>query len=156
MGITKFDRKVCAKLAPEVVAELEDLGKRYGLTIVAKGGVFSDTAYTIKVELGVLETAGGISREQADFNTHCGMYYCKPEDYGKELTINREVVSLIGFAPSRTKYCIRVRKMNGETALFSENVLSKIGRGWEAHLKAVEPTVTELTPGELPKSLSRS
>lgn len=139
-AITKFDRQVCKAAEPEILAALEVVAQRYGLTVKGNGGNYSDTEWICKVQFAITKTADGKSKEQADFERMCNLFYCEKSDYGRTLTVNHEECALIGFALSRPKFPIRVRrKSDGVVRLTTSEILRKIGRQapWEKDEQAI-------------------
>lgn len=127
MKIDKFDKPVCNTLRKEVEAALLPFANKYGLTLSMRGGTYNDWSWLAKVEFKVKETAEGKSAEQAEFEKYCHQFSCKPQDYGRTLTINGKEFTLIGFALNRSKFTIKVKSLDtGKIHLFVESVLRQI------------------------------
>jgi hypothetical protein len=133
MSITRFDKAECKRLSPEVVAALQELAAKHGLTVQAEGGVFDALSYTLKLKFGVQSTTDGTPVEQAAWNQDCEQFYLSPADYRTKVeVITSKGVSpyeLIGFVLSRSKFCIRARSLEtAQVTLFTESVLRKVSR----------------------------
>lgn len=148
--ITKFDKKVCKHLMEKYLKVVETLAAADGLTVKPHGGNYTDTAWIAKFEFAVTKTAEGKSREQAEFEQLCHLFYCEKEDYGKELLINHAKYALIGFKPGAAKFNVMVRRLDGTVVLFNDKVLKQIGRMAPWEREDAKITVREIGPGEIP------
>jgi len=84
MKITRFDRTVCMNIGKAVTDALKPLEDKFGISFNRKGGAFSDTSYTMKIEMAVVAADGTVlSREAENFKKYCMMYNLEAEDLGK-------------------------------------------------------------------------
>lgn len=139
MKITQFDKQSCRTLAIAVEEALQKVAKEFGVSIKRKGGSYSPTNYTVKIEASIIGKGGiVISREAEDFKSYCQMYNLKPTDLGKTFTSDDGVKYKIkGLSTRSRKYPIIVKNLNnGKTFKFPERMVQRsLGR----KVKVVEP-----------------
>ena len=120
--ITQFTASVSNSLHDEAKSLLDALAEKHGCTVRRDGGSYELTRATLKF---VFEVKGEAA-ERLQFAKDCAFLGCKPEDYGRVATINREEYVLIGFALNRRAYPVKVRKVaTAKVSLFRDDVLRK-------------------------------
>ena len=143
--ITQFTAKISNSLQDEAKAVLKALAEKHGCTVRSGGGSYDLTKTTLKF---VFEVAGE-EAERLQFGKDCGLLGCKPEDYGRGATINKEEYMLVGFALNRRAFPVKVRKVRtAEVSLFREDVLPKYFHTGHSHAPI---EVKHIAPGRIPR-----
>lgn len=122
--ITTFDKSTCKTLAPDVVAALEAFAAARGLDVDYRGGAFTATEFTCKVQFKIKSTADGKTAEEADFARHCGIFGLKPEHYGQTFLTATGAYVLCGFALGASKMPIIGRRADGKRFKFMTAVVT--------------------------------
>lgn len=113
--IIGFNSTSCKDLGEIVAQTLDNLGKELGIKFNYKGGNFSPTSFTFKIQADVMNTAGVNEAQLQQFGQFAAMFGLLPEDYGKTVKIKRSIFKIIGIAPSSWKYPILVENIaNGK------------------------------------------
>lgn len=111
--IERLDRTACRLLSQKVENQLEALGKELGIKFTYKGGRFSDSNMTMKIEAALIQNGEAKSVEIEDFKTYAEIYGLKPDDLGKEITIGNNKYTIKGLKPRSKKYPIIGEKGDG-------------------------------------------
>jgi len=132
MKITQFDRKTCQMLGSAVEEALQQVSKNFGISINCKGGTFSSTNFTMKIEAAVIGQNGDIlSKEVENFKMYCGMYNLLPDDLGKSFKANDgNTYQIKGLTNRGGKFPIlAVNLTNGKTYKLPERMVQRgLGR----------------------------
>ncbi len=126
MKITKFDRPICRTVGEAVIEALKPLEHRFGISFNRKGGSFSDTSYTMKIEMAVVAQDGTVlSREAEDFKKYCGTYNLEVSDLGGIfVAMDGEKYRVKGLASRSHKYPILAERLsNGRTYKLGERTV---------------------------------
>ena len=103
--IKQFDRSELKRLDEEFDKHLEQIGKKFGIAIKRKGGSFSPTNFTFKVEASVIGEGGQVqTREAEDFKLHAWRYGLEPKDLNAHfLDFRGDEFEITGLATRRRK-----------------------------------------------------
>jgi hypothetical protein len=126
--ITHFDKMTCKVLSAEIVAALEAVARKHGLTVQPGGGTIGigGIDFTAKAIFKVTDTQSVQAAEKAEFAKYCGLYDLKPEAYGVEFDVKGVTYAVIGFANS-AKWPVKARRLtDGNTVQFTDRVLAKV------------------------------
>lgn len=108
-----FNKKEFTNFRGDVVEALEQVGKKYGLSISTGNIKYTDLDFTM--ELKAVKQEEGVNVEQEKFNRDCIYYSFTPEHYGVEFTIVAEIFRLVGFNLNKPKNnCNIVRVKDGK------------------------------------------
>lgn len=87
MAITYFDRATCKMLGKKVEEALAPLAKELGIRFDYRGGRFSNSAMTMKLDASTISVDGTVNSKEADtFKQMATFYGLKPEDLNAEFT----------------------------------------------------------------------
>lgn len=116
----KFDRSAANALTKEVLADLEALCKRHGLTVANKGGRFTASNFTLKLEFATKNEDGvAQTKEVSDWAVWCYQYGFKPEHLNQEFKHGSDTYVIHGVKTRSTKFpIIARRKDNGKLYKF--------------------------------------
>jgi len=132
MKITRFDRAVCMNIGKAVTDALKPLEDKFGISFNRKGGSFSDTSYTMKIEMAVVAADGTVlSREAEDFKRYCQLYNLEAEDLGKTFVADDGYIWRVKGLNSRSrKYPILAERIkDGKTFKLGQRMVQKgLGR----------------------------
>jgi hypothetical protein len=121
-----MDKKIASKVSAELEVVLKKFAEDHSMDVDTIGGSYSSMGGTFTPKVIFKEKKiGGIDRDIALFNEQCDMYDLKPEDYGRPLTSHTgEIYKLVGFMPSRPKFCLVGKNNNGKRMLFIRSMIS--------------------------------
>ena len=138
-----FDKATCRAVSDAAVEALQDVAKRFGLTVERRSGSYTDQTFTAKFEFKAV-AKDGTDAEQATFNQYCGLFNLEPSDFGKTFTVNREVWTFAGLRMKRSKYPILARNVvTGKITLFTQDVVDRYLDAQKRERAKVTPIVTE-------------
>ena len=102
--IKSFDRSTCRDVSAAVEEALRPLGERLGLTFRPKGGSFSGTSYTLKLEAVAGSDDGApTGREAEAFALYATRYGLTPDDLGRTFMVGGQEHRLVGCSPRAYK-----------------------------------------------------
>lgn len=117
--ITEFNRKTCCSVSEQIEAHLAGLADELGIKITSKGGSYSDTSYTLKIECATISEDGQVqTKEATDFALYASRYGLEADDLGKTFTRSGDLYTIVGCKPRSRKYPILVRKSGGKLIKF--------------------------------------
>jgi len=92
--------------------------KLYDVTIEPGSIKYTNSSFTLKVEVKKNNVGNGLSADEADFKLSCRHYGLQPDDFGKTVKVNtskfgRIDATICGIAPRRRKYPIKVVTPSG-------------------------------------------
>ncbi len=87
MKIKKLNKQICQEIGREIERKLSGVAKMFGVNVKVRGGKFSLTSLTQKIEISIIDVDGNIlSQASDDFKRYCSQYNLKPDDLGKTFT----------------------------------------------------------------------
>jgi hypothetical protein len=118
--ITRFDSTTIRLLKAEIVAALQPIATKYGISIDDTGkGSFSPQNYRFSLEAAVKNEQGETLTSEAAYFKQCAhLYGLLPDDLGKEFVNRRSVFTIIGAAAQSYRYPILCRNQNGKVYKF--------------------------------------
>lgn len=111
--INKFDKVICRKLGEAIIEAMKKIEDEYGVHFERKGGSFSETNYTLKLEASVVSQDGIVlSREAEEFKRYCQLYNLETEDLGRTFkdTTGTEW-KVVGLSSRSNKYPIMAKRI---------------------------------------------
>lgn len=82
--ITTFTPAVCRDLSEQIAAKLSELGDELGVSFTLRGGSYTATSYTPKIEVAIVAADGTVGSREADaFKLFAAMYGLSPNDLGR-------------------------------------------------------------------------
>lgn len=125
MTIKRFDRQICKKFSDELSAELTKLATKYGVKVIMKGGKFSETTFTPKIEFATIAENGQVCNSEAeDFKHYAAMYGVDPTSLGKFVTMQGKTYKVVGLRVKAHKKPI-VFEHGGKTFTGSADILKR-------------------------------
>lgn len=113
--ITQWNSKLCNLVSKEIAESLSEIEEKYGVVITAKGGSYSHSAYTMKLEVATTSSDGEANtKEASDFKMYALAYGFKQEHLNEEVIVNGSKVIIKGLKPRSHKYPVIGEKNNGE------------------------------------------
>ena len=123
--IHQFNKTTCRIVSDAAVEALQEVAKRFGLTIGRKAGSYTDLTFKVGIEFRAV-AKDGTDAEQATFNQYCGMFGLEPSDFGQRFVANNEVWAFAGLRMKRSKYPILARNvLTGKQTLFTQDVVDR-------------------------------
>jgi hypothetical protein len=104
--ITTFDRKTARDLSDEVVAALQAVAVRNGLTVEAAGGTLG-VEFTMKLKWGIV----GVDKGKADFEQYAAAFGLEPSDHGKTFAAQGRTFEITGLKLGASKRPVLVREV---------------------------------------------
>lgn len=101
-----FNRSGHAQLSTEIVAELEALGAKHGLTFKASGGAIGATDLTFKIVAATADIFAIEQQARSKIDVYGRGYGLQGSDYGLVFTSNGKRFKFTGVSPSRPKFPI--------------------------------------------------
>ncbi|MFA5419525.1 MAG: hypothetical protein WC341_13825 [Bacteroidales bacterium] len=99
-----MDRAKIRLIRAAVEAALKPFAEKNKLVITLPGNsTFSHNSVHFKIEVTEMGKNGETPGQQ-DFNTYCGLYGLKPEDFGQVFTSGTRQFKLVEICPNRPKY----------------------------------------------------
>lgn len=106
---------------------MEDLAKKYNITLTAGNISYDNSTFTIKVE-GKRNDIDVAKVQYMEALTYMKHYGFTEDDYQKEFVLNNKRYSIIGFKPGN-KYDVITKRYDGKQfAMVSSGVLRALGR----------------------------
>lgn len=120
--ITTIDRTTCRLLAERIEAALKPIADELGVVITAKGGSFTSSQYTCKVEVATVGDDGAVKTRAADaFKQLASLYGMAPDDLGKTFRVNRKTYTIVGLATRRRARPVIAKDADGREYVFAVN-----------------------------------
>lgn len=120
MKITHFDRPTIRMLKAEIVAALQGIADKYGISIIDTGkGSFSAQNYRFSLEAATNSDDGEALTHEATYFQRCAhLYGLSPDDLGREFINRRSTFKIIGAAAQSYRYPILCKNQNGKVYKF--------------------------------------
>ena len=106
---------------------MEELAKKYNITLTPGGITYDNNTFTIKVE-GKRNDIDVVKAQYMESLNYMKYYGFTEDDYQKEFVSNGKRYSIIGFKPGN-KYNVVVKRYDGKQfAMVGSGVLKALGR----------------------------
>lgn len=131
--ITTIDKAACIVIAREAEVALQEVAKKFGLTIKMSGGKYDPSVgtYAPKVEFAV-EGADMANFAQSVhlLRSNRVRTWLTADDYGVEFTVKGETYKLVGIHLNRPKFPLECKIVGTEKSLLltEEGVMRALGR----------------------------
>ena len=142
MKIDQFDKPTCLILGAAISDALQTVANEFGVSIKRKGGSYSSTNLTIKLEAAVIGVNGVVlSKEVENFQRYCKSYNLEPTDLGETVYIDGIRYKISGLSPRSRKFPVLAKSLkNGKTYKFPERTVRKaLGRKVEKEIPPWTP-----------------
>jgi hypothetical protein len=125
--ILHFDKKNVRDLQTAAIPALAEVAQQFGLKVVAAGGAIDDVKTMLKFEFSVADAAAQETAEIKAFNLTCYVFDLEPRHYKTRFASRGIDYELVGFAPRRSKFPIRARRIgDSKVVLFHTEILDRI------------------------------
>ena len=145
--ITNIDRDTCRLLASEIEAAVQAVATKHGVQIKAKGGSFTDTSYTMKLEVAVLGDGGvAVTQERTSFLRLAGLYGMKPEWIDQSFVHGRDKFIIVGLNTRKSKRPVLCKSTaNGKTYIFEATTVARLMNAQGVTVAVVDKTSAAAT-----------
>ena len=128
MEFKEINREACSLISEQVVEELKNLEKKYGIKFEAAGGNFTKTNYTMKLSASIVESGKVLTRESEAFKKNAHLYGFKSTDLGRQFLKNNTIYKITGLNTRGRKFKILGERMlDGVAMKFTvDSVLSAL------------------------------
>jgi len=93
----RMDRNKAQTIEREMLVLLKPLEAKYGVNVQMRGGKFSDTCLTAKVEIAEKGSSGEVlNREATELRDYAESYNLPKDAYGKKVRVGQVEYTLIG------------------------------------------------------------
>lgn len=122
MQVTSFDKPTCRAISEAAAAALQEVAKKFGVSIERGGGTFEEGKYTMRFHVAIGGDAGeAIARK--NFAACCKMYQLDPEDFGRVFTVKGVEYKVTGINMKSHKFPIAVQILKtGQAGGFAASV----------------------------------
>lgn len=95
--INMFDRSACEVLRKEMDFAIQNIANKFGISIRTGNGKFTDTTFTLKIEMACVSENGEVSSKEAEeFKMLANSWGMKPEDLHKTIIIHGTSYQITG------------------------------------------------------------
>ena len=113
--MTHIDRHVLKLIASDIETALQDVSKKYHVDIKYKGGSFTPTNATLKLEINpISDTGETVTSEASDFKLYAPMFGLNPDDLGKSFVSNFQTYTIIGLKKKSHTYPVLCKRSDGK------------------------------------------
>lgn len=139
MKITNIDKTTAIMVGNRVEEALAALGEELGLKFQLGRGTFSADKLDLKLIIAVDDPEVKEEAARREFNLYCDAYGLDASDYGRAFGFPGQRYRLIGFAPKRSKWPIRVEALDqgGKILLLQMMAVNSIKAARPADWKAL-------------------
>ena len=110
-------------LRAELDAALQAVAEKHGVSIRAGNASFDALHANFKVEVKVLQTASGVSGDEAEFRRYAGMVGLQPDVYGKTFVSNGSTFTVSGLSLKSRRMPVLARREDGKVYKFPVNIV---------------------------------
>jgi len=116
-----LDRPAVKLIADDIMEALKAVAAKHNIVFSYKGGNFTASNCTYKVEAAVVGESGAVaSREYEQYKQYCNMYNLKPEWLDQTFKLAGDTFTIIGLNPRKHKNPVLCKKAsNGKTYIFT-------------------------------------
>lgn len=141
MSETKITAKMLGQVRPELNAAVEEVAKKYGITIRFGNARFTDLNATFTVDVGIAPSAE-FDPAKALWDQHCKSLGLTPEDFGKEFCFIGEKVPyrICGYNPKGRTNNILIRRVSDGKEFLTNALSVKTSLGINIQQVAPPPT----------------
>lgn len=107
------------QIAAEMMAGLQAVAAKHGLTVKVKGGTFGNGTFTPKVEFAEAGAA------EADFVRYAPSFGLQASTFGKKFTYAGKTYTVTGLNLSARKRPVQVVSMGGKTYMFPAAIVAQ-------------------------------
>jgi hypothetical protein len=119
-----MDRNKARLIENEMSVLLKPLEEKYGVNVQMRGGKFSDTCLTAKVEIAEKGTSGEVlNREATELRDHAELFNLPKDAYGKKVRVGTNEYTLIGINPRCWKAPLLGKRHDGKVYKLTINLV---------------------------------
>lgn len=119
MKVDQFDRGILSAIDADVIEALKPVAEKYGIDISKGRGTFSNTNFTMKIEMSVVGDDGNaVTKEVRDYQSYAHLYDLSPEWLGKTFMNNGREFKICGLSMKAKKYPV-LAECDGDTYKFT-------------------------------------
>jgi hypothetical protein len=111
--MASIDKNVLKSLRTLGNEALKEVGEKLGVTIKLGNATYAPdgSSATMKLEINAIREDGK-SPAQVQFEKVCAIYGLKPEDFGREVTVNGERFTIAGLNTKAPKNCVNIKRVS--------------------------------------------
>lgn len=115
-----FDRTNARSITNEMLEALKGVATKHGIQFSVKGGNFSGSSLTCKIEAAIIGASGvAETRERKDFVTFAESYGLKAEWLDKTFVHGTDTFTIVGLSTRKSKNPVLCKNSsNGKTYVF--------------------------------------
>jgi hypothetical protein len=116
--ITQFDKVTCKAIQDEMVAALQAVAQRHGLTVRGHGGTIGALDFVAKVRFEINDPAAATAAAKTEWDQYCSLFNLKPEHFGQSFKYGAGLYTICGLALGRSKKPIKAKSFAGKMYVF--------------------------------------
>ena len=116
-----IDVKLLEEFKGDFKKLIKELENKYELVIELGTIHYSSNSFSVKIE--AKEGSDKDDVLEREFRTYCYKYGLKPSDYGRQVYVGAKKYTIVGIAPSRSKYPIILEDSTGKRVLCTVGAL---------------------------------
>jgi hypothetical protein len=114
-----ISKTTCAQVTAAARIALEDVAKRYGLTVQVGGGSYDELSFRPKVEFKVADA------DRAEFERFAKLVGLEPSDFGATFSSNGNTFTVAGINLRASRFPVNVRRADGKMFKMPEATVAK-------------------------------
>lgn len=114
MKIKQLDKHILRLIETDMDIALKSVGEKYGVKIAYKGGSFTPTNATLRMEVSTISSSGeAISADVQTYKTLAGLYGLDPKMLNSKVTYNGSIYTITGLNPRRHRFPLTAIRQDG-------------------------------------------
>jgi len=128
-----MDKQLAKQLGQEIQQALQSIAEEHNLVIEYRGGTFDPNEGWYKPKL-ILKSKeiGGVDRNKAIWDENAEIWGLQKDDLGETFQYKGATWTIIGLAPSRSKFPVIVQNQSGKKMVYTvelvNELLGRLGR----------------------------
>lgn len=120
-----LDRSTAGEISKDVMEALKAVALKHGVQFTQKGGSFSPTSLTLRIEAAVIGDGGvAETRERKAFSMWAGNYQLKPEWLDQTFASGTHTYKITGLATRKSKNPILCQRLDdNKTYIFPADIV---------------------------------
>ena len=132
--LTSLDRTSVKAIAEDITKALESVANKYGVAIKYKGGSFTASNCTYRIEVAVKGNDGAvIDRDREAFKTHSIIFGLNPNMLDQTFVHGGDTFKITGLSPRKHKFPVLAVKLSN-------------GKGYKFPAHTIKLLLANLTP----------
>mgnify|MGYP001043692680 CR=1 FL=1 len=112
MTMTDFQSANFRLLSREMIAELEDLGKRHGIKFKVEKGTVGSTGGTVTMRVALLDNAKAENAARQRFTAYAKMFDLDPAWFGQKVVLRSTLYKIVDINPRAPKYPVLLERIH--------------------------------------------